>query len=163
MHPNKKVSPKVLIGQFYGQHLHTFKTVDVDDNHKNKSEDVRIAKPAVLTTIESVRVKSIRELDLTGGIRVTAINGDANAPLKLNDQQIESIIKKSSQYEGETDGVRNIFGNYVVANEIANSANDGEIVRLTIIREDVDAQIAALKAAKEANNRAAAQFESENE
>ena len=163
MHPNKKVSPKVLIGQFYGQHLHTFKTVDVDDNYKNKSEEVRIAKPAILTTIESVRVKSIRELDITGGIRVTAINGDVNAPLKLNDQQIEAIIKKSSQYEGEADGVRNIFGNYGVACEIANSSNDGEIVRLTVIREDIDAQIATLKAIKEANNRAAAQFESENE
>lgn len=162
MHPKKLVAA-VMIGQYYGQHLHTFNTVNVDDNHKQKSEDVRIAKPAVLTTIDSIRVKSIRELDIAGGIKVTAINGDANAPLKLNDQQIESIIKKSSDYKGEVDGVRNIFGNYKVAKEIANSANEGEIVRLTLIVDDLQRQIATLKAVNEANNRTEAQFESENE
>ena len=162
MHPKKLVAA-VMIGQYYGQHLHTFKSTNVDDNYKNKSEEVRIAKPAVLTTIDSVRVKSIRELEITGGIKVTAINGDANAPLKLNDQQIESIIKKSSQYEGEGEGVRNIFGNYAVAKEIANAANDGEIVRLSVIIDDLKEQVNALKAVNEANNRAAAQFESENE
>lgn len=163
MHPNKKINPKVIIGSYYGQSLHTLKSVNVDDNHKAKSEDVRIAKPAILTTIESVRVKSIRELDLPGGIKVTAINGDVNAPLKMNDQQIESIIKKASEYNGETEGVRNIFGNYFAAKDIANASNDGEIVRLTIIVEDAQQQIAQLKAVNEANNRAAAQYESENE
>lgn len=162
MHPNTK-KVKVLIGQYYGQHLHTLVTKNVDESHKQKAEEVRIAKQAVVTTVDSIRVKSLREMEISGGIKVTAINGDANAPLKLTDQQVESIVKKASEYNGETEGVRNIFGNFGVACDIANESNDAEIVRLALIRDDIDAQITALKTAKEANNRARAQFESEND
>lgn len=138
----------IAVGNKFGLHLHTIETANVDDNHKNKAEDMKVAIPAKFATIKSVKVASVREIMLPGGIPAVSINGgEKELRLGLND----SLIEKASSYREPANDSKQVFGNYAAAEEIANAVNVAERARLTAIRADLDRQIETLTNIIESN------------
>ena len=143
-------------GMVFGGSIHSIVSSNVDLLHKSKPEDEAIKVPAVLHTIKSVRVNSMRTASAPGGVDVVIINGgDKEVTMGLN----EVLVSKSEEVSFTEKEKPQWFGNYKVALEICNAGNRAEVERLRSIVKDLNGQIDALNGTIEANERALASYE----
>lgn len=141
-------------GDVFGRSIHTIETANVDSNFKNKPEELQIKTPAVLATIKSVKVNTLRLMKIEGGVEVVVING-GEKEVKIGVR--EKLIAKSTDYISEYDKPQ-WFGSHKVAVELCNVANRAEIERLTRVKEQLETEIQSLKDVNSANERMLAAF-----
>ena len=148
---SKKNSEKYQqFGRLFGRDVHMLESSMVDPNYKNKEDSVSIKTPAALFTIKSVKVNTLRQATLPGGVEAVIINGgEKELSIGLNEEIIMSAAKYTDIREKKA-----FFGSYRAANDLCNAANRAEIARLTAIKNDLEGQIDALKAVIESNERA---------
>ncbi len=137
-------------GKLFGREVHMLESANVDPNHKSKEAAVSIKQPAILHTIKSVKVNTLRQATLPGGVEAVIINGgEKEIAIGLN----EEIITSAGSYP-ELREKKAFFGDYRVANDLCNAANRAEIARLNNIKSDIEGQISALNNIIDANERA---------
>ena len=144
-------------GRLFGRDVHMLESSQVDPTYKAKDATVSIKVPAILHTIKSVKVNTLRQATLPGGVEAVIINGgEKEISIGLNEEIIMSAAKFS-----ETRDKKAFFGDYRVASDLCNAANRAEITRLTAIVNDCNGQIDALKGVIEANERAVSVYSEE--
>lgn len=137
-------------GRLFGREVHMLETSQLDPSYKLKEESHSIKKPAILCTIKSIKVNTLRKTTLPGGVEAVVINGgEKELSIGLN----EEIIMSASKFP-ESGEKKAFFGSYRAANDLANAANRNEITRLKAIVDDCNAQIEALEGVVDANERA---------
>lgn len=141
-------------GRLFGREVHMLESSKVDPNAKSKDEGVSIKVPAVLHTIKSIKVNTLKQTQLPGGVEAVVINGGDNAITIGLD---EELIMKASDYNPAREK-KGFFGEYAAANDLCNAANRAEVARLTRIIDDCKAQREALNNVIEANDRALAAY-----
>lgn len=144
-------------GRLFGQDVHMLESANVDSNYKHKEKSVSISVPAILHTIKSVRVNTLRQANLPGGVAAVIINGgEKEITIGLD----EEILMSASSFS-ESREKKAFFGNYQAANDLCNAANRAELARLDAIENDIKAQKSVLRDVIEANERALAGYQND--
>lgn len=144
-------------GRLFGREIHMIESSEVDPSYKSKEEAVSIKVPAVLHTIKSIRVNTLRQTMLQGGVEAVVINGgEKELCIGLNEEIVTSASKFTENREKKA-----FFGEYKVANDICNAGNRSEIARLQEIVSYCKAQIDTLNGVIDANERAVTAYSGE--
>lgn len=156
----KNVKPLVaILRACFGQHIHMIETTKVDDNHSKKDPENRIGKPAVLATVNSVRVNQLKEITMPGGIPGIQVNG-GESEIRLGLE--ERILTNAGDYtEPKSETEKRIFSKYESAVNIANAVNIAERERLVSIISDLNSQVETLNKTIAANELMLTAFEEE--
>jgi len=135
---------------FIGADIFTLKQVDVDDNHVRKDKENRIEVKATLVTPKVIHVNEVKGVKGMGGQDIIIVNGGENKiSIPANYQFVEDA--KNFDIEKSNESRPQFFADHKSAVEIANAHNTGELIRLQIIKEDLESQIKALKDVINAN------------
>lgn len=129
----------------------------IDVNHKAKEKELRIEKLAMICMPKSLVINEVKKSHAAGGAEIYQVNGGSQT-FPGNYKFVEEADK--FDFEKQPDAY---FPSYKEAIAVANAQNESEIIRLTIIKDDLIDQIKCLVDANKANTNALPLYEEEED
>ena len=129
----------------------------IDVNHKAKEKELRIEKLAMICMPKSLVINEVKKSHAAGGAEIYQVNGGSQT-FPSNYKFVEEADK--FDFEKQPDAY---FPSYKEAIAVANAQNESEIIRLTIIKDDLIDQIKCLVDANKANINAFPLYEEEED
>ena len=129
----------------------------IDVNHKAKEKELRIEKLAMICMPKSLVINEVKKSHAAGGAEIYQVNGGSQT-FPGNYKFVEEADK--FDFEKQPDAY---FPSYKEAIAVANAQNESEIIRLTIIQDDLIDQIKCLVEANKTNINALPLYEEEED
>jgi hypothetical protein len=135
---------------FVGAKVFNLVSAKVDAGHKAKGSELRIEIPAMIHTTKCTVVNEVKLQKGPGGMDLLHVNGGPDKvtiPCNYEFGSDKTAFESSKVEEGNPV----FFASFADACNIANAANEAELIRLKLIRDDLNAQINAISSAMKAN------------